>query len=111
MQTLELKITKIGNSRGVRIPAGVLQRYAFTDAAVMIENMDGILLRPKQQADVKMSWADTARAMAASSEDWSAWDGVSADGLDSAPWLLSEGSPKKRDTYCVTPKKPRRKRQ
>ena len=106
MQTLELKITKIGNSRGVRIPAGVLQRYAFTDAAIMVENMDGILLRPKQQTDVKLSWSDTAKAMAASSEDWSEWDTVAADGLDASPWLLSEGAV----PYRPTPKKPRRKR-
>jgi len=29
----------------------------------------------------KMSWADTAKAMAASGEDWSEWEGVSMDGL------------------------------
>ena len=108
MRTLELKITKIGNSRGVRIPAGVLQRYAFTDAVIMIENMDGILLRPKQQTDVKMSWADTAKAMAASSEEWSDWDGVAADGLDGVQWV-SEGSPKKRGNYRIPQKKAQRK--
>ena len=86
MQTTELKITRIGNSRGVRIPAEVLRRYAFGDAAIMIESVDGILLRPKQQADAKLSWADTAKAMAAESEDWSDWDAVASDGLDCIPW-------------------------
>jgi len=83
---MELKIAKIGNSRGIRIPTGVLRRYAFTDAAVMVEGVDGILLRPKRQADVKMSWTDTAAAMAASSEDWAEWEGVSDDGLADVPW-------------------------
>ena len=73
MQTVELKITKIGNSRGVRIPAGVLRQYAFLDAAIMVTGVDGILLRPKQGADAKMSWSDTAKSMAAASEDWSDW--------------------------------------
>jgi len=80
-----LKITKIGNSRGVRIPAGVLRRYAFEDTALMVEGVDGIVLRPGQ-AGVKMSWAETAKAMAASGEDWSEWEGVSADGLSGVPW-------------------------
>jgi antitoxin component of MazEF toxin-antitoxin module len=104
MQTLELKITKIGNSRGIRIPAGVLQRYAFTDAAIMVESVDGILLRPKQQTDIKMSWADTAKAMAEAAEDWSDWDAVTADGLDGVSWVAE-----KRETYrAVQTKKPRK---
>jgi len=107
---MELKITRIGNSRGVRIPAGVLQRYAFTDAVVMVENMDGILLRPKQQTDVKMSWTDTAKAMAASSEDWSEWGTVDADGLEGNPWLVAEGSPKECDTYRTPRERAGRKR-
>jgi antitoxin component of MazEF toxin-antitoxin module len=71
MKTTELKITRIGNSRGVRIPAEALRRYAFTDAAIMVEGVDGIWLRPKRQADGKLSWDETAKAMAAASEGWS----------------------------------------
>ena len=83
MQTL--KITKIGNSRGIRIPAEVLRRYAFEDTALMVEGVDGILLRPSQ-ADAKMSWAETAKNMAASGEDWSEWESASMDGLSDVPW-------------------------
>ena len=72
MQTVEVKIARIGNSRDVRIPAEVLRRYAFTDTAVMVESVDGVLLRPKRKTDEKLSWGDTAKAMAAASEDWSA---------------------------------------
>jgi len=81
MKTLELKLAKIGNSRGVRIPAEVLRRHAFTEAVIMVESVDGILLRPKKQTDIKMSWADTAKAMAVASESWADWDGVASDGL------------------------------
>ena len=42
MQTVEVKIARIGNSRGVRIPADVLRRYAFTDTAIMVESVDGV---------------------------------------------------------------------
>jgi exonuclease III len=34
----------------------------------------------------KLSWADTARAMASEPEDWSAWDQTLSDGLDQIPW-------------------------
>ena len=98
MHSMEVKIAKIGNSRGVRIPAEVLRRYAFDDVAIMVESVDGILLRPKQQADAKLSWADTAKAMEAESEDWSDWDGVSSDGLDDIPWEAARVA-EKRDGY------------
>lgn len=108
MQTMEVKIAKIGNSRGVRIPAEVLRRYAFGDTAILVESVDGLLLRPKQQADAKLSWADTAKAMAAAAEDWSDWDGVSSDGLDDIPWEVARVA-EKRDGYETrSNKSPRR---
>ena len=109
MQRQELKIAKIGNSRGVRIPMGVLRRYAFTDTAIMIESVDGILLIPKRQTDVKMSWADTAKDMAASSEDWSDLDVTTADGLEGVPWKTDRVA-EKGSTYCAQQKKPSRRR-
>lgn len=86
MQTMEVKVARIGNSRGVRIPADVLRRYAFTDSAILVESVDGVLLRPKRPTDEKLSWADTAKAMAAASENWSEWDALNGDGLDVIPW-------------------------
>jgi len=68
MRATEVKIVRIGNSRDVRISAEVLRRYAFTDTVIMAESVDGVLLRPKRQTDAKLSWADTAKAMAAASE-------------------------------------------
>jgi len=109
MQTMEVKIAKIGNSRGVRIPAEVLRRYAFGDAAIMIESVDGILLRPKQQADAKLSWTDTAKAMAAAAEDWSDWDVAASDGLDDIPWETASVA-EKRDGYETKSNKSLRRR-
>jgi antitoxin component of MazEF toxin-antitoxin module len=83
---MELKIARIGNSRGVRLPAASLRRYRFGESVVMEERSDGILLRPTGPAVVKLSWEDTAREMAANQEDWSAWDGAAGDGLDALPW-------------------------
>lgn len=86
MKPIALKVARIGNSRGVRIPAATLERYNIGSSVVMEERSDGILLRPRGSASVKLSWSDTARAMAAAAEDWSDWDAVAADGLDEVVW-------------------------
>lgn len=86
MATIELKVARIGNSRGVRLPAASLRRYRIGDAVLMEERSDGILLRPSGTVVEKLSWEDTAREMAAGHEDWSAWEATAADGLDSVPW-------------------------
>jgi hypothetical protein len=52
----------------------------------MEERSDGILLRPVGVAVTKLSWAETAREMAAATEDWSGWDATTGDGLDAVPW-------------------------
>ena len=109
MQTTELKIARIGNSRGVRIPAEVLRRYAFGDAATMVESVDGILLRPKQQTDAKLSWADTAKAMAVAAEDWSDWDAAASDGLDDIPWDTTRVAEKRGGYGTKSNKAPRRR--
>ena len=86
MATVELKITRIGNSRGVRIPATTLERYRIGESVVMEERSDGILLRPVGAATAKLSWVETASAMSAATEDWGEWDAAVGDGLDAAPW-------------------------
>lgn len=86
MKPVELKVARIGNSRGVRIPAATLQRYRIGDSIVMEERSDGILLRPLGLPEPKLSWEETARAMATEAEDWSEWDATAADGLNDAPW-------------------------
>jgi antitoxin component of MazEF toxin-antitoxin module len=86
MANVELKVAAIGNSRGVRIPAGTLQRYGIGDSVLMEERKDGILLRPHGSTAPKLSWADTALEMAAAGEDWSGWDASIGDGLDTIPW-------------------------
>lgn len=91
MKTRELKVARIGNSRGVRLPASSLKRYSVGSALIMEERAEGILLRPTGQAVEKLSWEDTAREMAAECEDWNEWSGMDADGLQSLPWEVSLG--------------------
>lgn len=86
MKNVRLKVARIGNSRGVRIPAKTLARYHIGDSVMMEERSDGILLRPHGETDRKLSWVDTARAMAAGIEDWTEWDVAITDGLDDIRW-------------------------
>jgi antitoxin component of MazEF toxin-antitoxin module len=85
MPPVKLKVSRIGNSRGVRLPATTLQRYQIGDEVLMEERDDGILLRP-QGGPARLSWADTAVAMASEAEDWSDWDSAASDGLETIPW-------------------------
>ena len=81
---LEFKVVPIGNSRGVRLPKTVLDKYAIRDAVVVEQREDGLLLRSKK--DKRLSWEDTFKAMAHEREDWSDLDVVSNDGLEKEPW-------------------------
>ncbi len=93
LKTVELKIARIGNSKGIRVPAATLRRYGIGASIVMEERIDGIMLRPSGLTVAKLSWEDTAREIALSSEDWSEWDVAADDGLQSLPW--NAGAPSK----------------
>lgn len=77
---VELKVVRIGNSRGVRLPKAVLERYQIKDALVLEAREEGLLLRGKK--DKRMTWEETFRDMAREKEDWSDLDATVADGID-----------------------------
>jgi len=82
MSTVILKVSRIGNSRGIRLPAAMLRKYHIVDSVIAEEKPDEIVLRPRRPARQKLSWTETARAMSAAGEDWSEWEATSGDGLD-----------------------------
>ena len=77
---VELKVVQIGNSRGVRLPKAVLERYEIKDALVLEAREEGLLLRGKK--DKRMTWEETYRDMTRVKEDWSDLDGTVADGIE-----------------------------
>ena len=79
-RSTELKVVAIGNSRGVRLPKAVLDKYAIRDAVVVEEREEGLLLRSKK--DKRLSWNETYEEMAREREDWSDLEPTVADGLD-----------------------------
>jgi len=90
MKTIELKVSRIGNSRGVRLPAASLRRYRIGAAVLMEERSEGIFLRPVGPVVEKLSWEDTASEMAAGHECWGEWIAADADGLENIPWETRE---------------------
>ena len=80
MRIRDIKIIPIGNSKGVRIPKTLLQKYGLTDSILLEETNAGLLLRTKERG--KLSWANTYKAMAAEKENWNDFDTVIFDGLE-----------------------------
>jgi antitoxin MazE len=82
--TRDIKLVAVGNSRGVRLPRELLRKYGISDALVLEELPQGILLRGTSGA--KLSLDQTFADMAAAQEDWGDWDGVADDGLATLKW-------------------------
>jgi antitoxin MazE len=76
----ELKLSRIGNSRGIRLPASLLKRYHIEDVVLVEEGADSITLRPKLSK--KLSWKETAAEMVRAKEDWKDLENAVNDGLD-----------------------------
>lgn len=85
----DLKVVVIGNSRSIRLPKSLLDKYAITDTVVIEEREDGLLLHSKH--DQRLSWEETYQAMAREREDWSDLEVTLADGLKDGdvPWQSS----------------------
>jgi antitoxin component of MazEF toxin-antitoxin module len=97
MSALRLRLTKIGNSRGIRLPAALIRRYSLDHGMRAEPQADGILLRSVRAHAGKLSSTAAARVMARANEDWSDWDVAAADGLDrttplSPPKLSRKGT-------------------
>ena len=80
LRTKDIKLVPIGNSKGVRIPKALLQKYGFSNSLLLEETDRGLLLRKKD--DDKLSWEDTYKAMAEEKEDWDDFDTTLLDGLE-----------------------------
>ena len=79
-QIKDIKLVPIGNSRGIRLPKKLLQKYGFKENVILEETAKGILLRAKE--DPKLSWEDTFREMANENENWDDFDTTLLDGLE-----------------------------
>ncbi len=85
MKSLETKLTRIGNSRGLRLPAEMIRRYRLEEGVLLEEQENQIVIKGTK-ADKSLSCLETARQMGAEQEDWAEWDSTVADGLENCPW-------------------------
>jgi antitoxin MazE len=76
----DIQLVPIGNSKGIRIPKGLLQKYGFTKKLLLEETEKGLLLQKKE--DNKLSWEETYKAMADEKENWDDFDATLQDGLE-----------------------------
>lgn len=72
IRTRDVKIVPIGNSKGVRIPKPLLQKYGLKYSLILEETDRGLLLRKKEGS--KLFWEDTYKAMADKKEHWDDFD-------------------------------------
>ena len=66
---------------GIRLPKRLIERYHLQESLTLEEREDGILIKADTPQD-KLSWEETFKEMAKEKEDWSNFEGVSADGID-----------------------------
>ena len=83
--TIDIKLVPIGNSKGIRIPKALLQKYDLTSSLLLEETDRGLLLRKKKED--KLSFEDTYKAMVNENEDWenlnvTIFDGLEGDDFD-----------------------------
>jgi antitoxin MazE len=76
----DVKLIPIGNSKGVRIPKALLQKYGLKNSLLIEETDRGLLLRNKEES--KLSWEDTYKTMANEKEHWDDFDTTLLDVLE-----------------------------
>lgn len=64
---MKAKLVRIGNSRGVRIPKGMLEEVNLGPEFEMVAGKDEIILRPTRRP--RAGWEDRFRAMAEHGDD------------------------------------------
>lgn len=78
---MESKLISIGNSKGIRLPKKLIQKYHLDEKLTLEETKEGILIKA-DIPDNKLSWDETYKEMAKEKEDWSDFEILAADGID-----------------------------
>ena len=77
---MTVKLIEVGNSRGLRLPKNLVNKYKLDAGIVLEEKEEGILIRPAKK-DKKLSWEETCRQMAKEKEDWNDLEITVGDGI------------------------------
>ena len=79
-RTRDVKLIPIGNSKGIRIPKALIQKYGLSNPLLIEETERGVLLRKKEEK--MLSWEDTYKSMADENENWDDYNVALIDGLE-----------------------------
>lgn len=79
IRTRDVKLVPIGNSKGIRIPKALIQKYGLKNSLLIEETDKGLLIRKKEENI--LSWEDTYKRMADEKENWDDFNAVLLDGL------------------------------
>ncbi len=80
IRTKDIKLIPIGNSKGIRLPKKILQKYGFSESVVLEEKEEGVLLHRKE--DKKLTWEETFKSISEKKENWNDFDVTLMDGLE-----------------------------
>jgi len=64
---MQVKIIKIGNSQGIRIPQVILKQFNFYEGAEMDVEEDRLIIKPKKK--VREGWSEAFQAMSKNKDD------------------------------------------
>ncbi len=79
-RTKDIKLIPIGNSKGIRLPKKILQKYGFSESVVLEEKEEGVLLHRKE--DKRLTWEETFKSMSEERENWNDFGVTLMDGLE-----------------------------
>ena len=65
---METNLTKIGNSKGIRIPAHLIKQYGFDKGVEIIPEEKGITIKPREQKKPRQGWDEASNEMLARGE-------------------------------------------
>ena len=77
---MTVKLIEVGNSKGLRLPKNLVNKYKLDLGIVLEEKEEGILIKPVKK-DNKLSWDETYREMANEKEEWDDLDITVEDGI------------------------------
>ena len=80
IRSRDAKLVPIGNSKGIRIPKTLLQKYGLKNSLLIEETDKGLLIYNKEES--KLSWEGTYKTMASEKENWDDFDTTLLDGLE-----------------------------
>jgi antitoxin component of MazEF toxin-antitoxin module len=88
---LKISLIRIGNSRGIRLPAPLIKKFGFDGVILLEEEGDRLVLKTLKRGKAeKLPWSETACEMASTREDSSDWEPSEKDGLQEIPLESSD---------------------